>query len=596
MRVWLSPVLLVVSPLLLAPAWAKDKVPDRQIPKEVIAGMRLLEHDFKGALAEDCAPERCFSKGCLYVAHSVVDKPTTGSLPGLRLAPKASSEGGQIYLTTAECAFTHERSVRRKDARSLAKRLESKLSRGWTKVKVVYERLQPLPGSIREPPPEPEPEVFEDEPEPLGYEDDAGVEAPKVETWQAPVAKRELWVSLLPHFAWMIALIMLTFIALIVIWAARRLGRQSPEEQLLLAQMLGETSGSGSAEPSTEEAETPESEEQLRLWRERLARSGGRDPALQALVSDLLRTGERALLAKAVTLFPEELPKAFPQGGALASAKFEVASLLKTTDPAALPSDAVFFEKLNRYALASLLTAHSDTDLIRGLHDDFGAAGLAQLVGALPARYGALLFALSPEAMQHEAVSLLAPEERAAIVEQLLRSNRMDPVETAYLLDVLGALRANEALPVAPERRAVSDRGTEFGATRALSVLLPYLDGETRGAYLAAAEVNGRLPTWVQGTLYAEMLLRLETETRNDLLLEAPVEHLAAWLQSQTEAARRALLDGAPNSLRAALSVRPPPTSPAAHFALVNEGRTALSTALQRRLLRGGLDFGALLA
>ncbi len=603
-------VLAALLLLLASTARAEKKtVPERQIPPEVVAGVRLLEHDFGRALAQDCAPERCYSKGCLYVDHTVVDRPSVGSLPGLRMDPKpAGADPGQVYLTTAECAFAHEKSVRGRDARALATRLKSKLSRGWTRVDVVYEKLLPIPEFIRESP------EIDDEPEPeeepdAGGEADAGVDggaatAGNPQTWEAPVAKRELWVSLLPHFSWMIALIMLTILALVVIWALRRLGRQSPEEQMLLAQMLGGAgSDGGESEPpgaGDTGAETGRAAEQLKVWRKRLARTRGgeTDPALQALVTDLLRSGERTLLAKAVMLFPDDLPRAFPTTGALASAKYEVAALLKRTDPASLPSDEAFFERLNRYALASLLTAHPDTELIRGLHDDFGAAALGDLLGALLPRYGALLFALAPEAMQHEAVRLLHPDHLSATVGQLLRSNRMDPAETDYLLGVLAALRADEPLPEAPPAREVSDRGTEFGATAALSILMPRLDAETRAAHVhaAASRLNGRLPTWVTGTLYAEMLLHLDTETRNDLLLEVDIEHLAAWLRVQSDAARDRILDGAPTSLRAALQGAASPASEAEHYALVNEGRTALSAGLQRRLLRGDLSFRALLA
>lgn len=600
---------LVVAALLASPAAAEKPVPERQLPKEVVAGLRLLEHEFNRALARDCAPERCYSKGCLYVAHAVVDQPTMGALPGLRLDPKPSSSAGQVYLTTAECGFAHEKSVRPRDASALATRLAAKLSRGWMQVDVTHEKLLPIPDFMREAPADP----LEDEPPaeaPPEAEPDAGVSdagaasASGDEEWRGPVAGRELWVSLLPHFAWMIALVMLTFAALVVIWGARRLGRQSPEEQLLMAQLMGDagSDGGGGGQPPPEVAagDEPVASEQLRAWRERLAKTprSQTDPALQALVTDLLRSGERKLLAKAVMLFPDEFPKAFPTTGALASAKFEVATLLKNTDPRSLPSDALFFDKLNRYALASLLTAHPDTDLIRGLHDDFGAAALGELLGAVQPRYGALLFALAPGSMQHEAVGLFTQAQLSQTVDQLLRSNRIDPAETEYLLEVLAALRANEPIPAPPAEHGVSDRGAEFGATAALSILLPRLDPEVRAQHVAAAaaRLNGRLPTWINGTLYAEMLLELDGTTRNDLLLEVDVDQLAAWLQVQTEHARAAVLDGAPMSLRAALSAVSTPSSAAEHYALVGEGRAALSAALQRRLLRGDIPFQALLA
>ena len=44
-------------------------------------------------------------------------------------------------------------------------------------------------------------------------------------------------VSLLPHFSWMIAVFLVTVAALTLIWALRRLGRETIEEKALAAQL-----------------------------------------------------------------------------------------------------------------------------------------------------------------------------------------------------------------------------------------------------------------------------------------------------------------------------------------------------------------------
>jgi len=351
------------------------------------------------------------------------------------------------------------------------------------------------------------------------------------------------------------------------------------------------------APPDEEPEETTEVDERLAAWRERLAKTGGSDPALKALVTDLLRTGERRLLAKAVLLFPDDLPKAFPTEGSLASAKLELADYLKRVDPASLPTDAEFLERLERYAIASSLTAHPDTDLMRGLRDELGAAALADVLGRVPARYGALLFALAPEAMQHEAAGLVSQDRLYEAAAQLMLSNRMDPAETDRLLEVLSALRANAALPELPEQPAVSDRGPEFAAAAALSFLLPRLAPEAR-AYLVEAtssRLNGSLPVWLEGTMYGEMLLELPAETRTDLLLEVDPRQLSAWLQVQTSESKAALLNEAPAALRAAVSGSPPPKSLDDLHLLANEARSALSKAVQRLVLADRVAFADLL-
>ena len=593
-------ILLFTVPALAQPE-PPAKLPDRQIPPAVLAGLRALDSQFTRALAQDCAPERCFAKGCLYVDHTIVDQPPAGSLPGLGLQPGPGSVEKQIFLTNVECSFAHEKSVRARDARALATRLTAKLSRGWTKVEVTYEPLQKVSNFLRESPDPIEPPP----PAPATVASQAPVSdvvaaAPVTAVdWDGDVAARELWVGLLPHFSWMIGLLLFTIAALLIIWAVRRLGRRSIEEEMLLAQV--DDDDEPDAAPVVEAS--PEADAQSVIdarhtaWRTRLDAAPEGDPVLHALVADLLRTGEQGMLAKAVMLFPDAFPKAFPRDGAHASAKYTLAEYIKTADPSKLPADEAFFDTLDRYALASALTAHPDTELIRTLHDEFGATALVDLVTALPSRYGALLFALAPAAMQHESIGLLSQRQLHDLIGQLLRSNRMDQVQIDYLLRVLEASRDNAALPE-PPRGAISDRGAEFDAAGALSILMPRLEPAARGALVTAtvARHNGRLPSWITDVLHAEMLTRLSTETCADLLLSVPLEALAAWLSLQPGDAAARVTQDAPTALQQALLATAPPASPGSLYALASEARAALSDGLRPALRRDGLAFQALLA
>lgn len=600
-------VFLILLTALAGAAMAQPapptKLPERQIPPAVLAGLRALDSQFTRALAQDCAPERCFAKGCLYVDHTIVDQPPAGSLPGLGLQPGPGSVDKQIFLTNVECSFAHEKSVRARDARALATRLTAKLSRGWTKVEVTYQPLQKVSNFLRESPDPPEPPT----PAPATVAtqapvSDAVAAAPMTAPdWDGDVAARELWVGLLPHFAWMIGLLLFTLAALLIIWAVRRLGRRSIEEELLLSSLEDDDDEADPAAPPAES--TPEADAQTVIdarhaaWRARLDAAPEGDPVLHALVADLLRTGEQGMLAKAVMLFPDAFPKAFPRDGAHASAKYTLAEYIKTADPAKLPADEAFFDTLDRYALASALTAHPDTELIRTLHDEFGATALVDLVGALPSRSGALLFALAPAAMQHESIGLLSQRQLHDLIGQLLRSNRMDQVQIDYLLRVLEASRDNAALPE-PPRGPISDRGAEFDAPGALSILLPRLDPAARGALISAtvARHNGRLPSWLTDVLHADMLAHLSIEARADLLLGVPLEPLAAWLSLQPAEAAARLTQEAPAALQQALLATPPPASPGTLHALASEARAALSEGLRPALRRDGLAFQALLA
>lgn len=604
-RVGLCLVLALCFLLAPSPVQAAPTVPERQLPAGVIAGVRMLDFEFRKALAQDCAPQRCFAKGCIHVAFTVVDQPASSSIPGLNLgrAPGLSDTPAQIFLTTVECSFAHDPSVRATDARALAARLKAKLSRAWTEVDVVHEKLPPVRDFLSRPPdedPEPQPKVQDSEQEELPEEQKA---EPVLEpAGEEELASREFWLSVLPHFFWMIGLALLTLAGLVIIWAIRRLGKASAEEQMLLAQMsqgpdgmggvdLGATDSPSEKERTTAGTTSGNLSPELERWRKRLTNgkknNGDQpDPALQALVKDLLRSGERGLLAKAVLLFPEDLPKAFPRDGNLASAKVTLAEYLKSVDPRSLPGDEVFFEKLDRYAVAAELTADADAELLRGLHDDFGPSALVQALEALPARYGTLLFAHASEAMQHEAARLVTQEQALQASYWLMRSNRVDPAETSYLLAVLAALREGAPVPVAPAAVDVSDRGRLFGAPQALSVLLPRLDAEARNKLIHSitTRLNGALPGWIRSTLYGEMLLKLDETTRADLLLQVDVGQLAAWLQVQTATSKVALIQGAPAALREALGAVVTPSAPGELYALAHAGRVALSIGLQRRL------------
>lgn len=573
--------LLALASLISMAAAAPATVPSRQIPPPVLVELQLLENRFELALAADCPPDRCSSNGCTWLDHATADQPRSRSMPGLGDESGPGSVEAQEYLTRASCAFSHEATVDAADAAAIVRRLQTRLTQGWTVVTVQHQALPPIPSTIEAPEPEAETPA-----------------APPVET--APVAPpgaaQELWTALLPHAWWMVAIGLVTLAITLLIWAGRRVGRASLEEQALLAQ-LGQPGdgGSGPAETplvvetqSTEDADYVARQEAL--WRDRLADPGRPDPELTALIRDRLRAGDLPLLARAVLRFPEGFPAAFPVDGETATAKLDLAELLQTADAAALPADAAFFRALERHALAATLASQPDARIVRSLREDFGSAGLVELIGRLPARVGALLFALAPPSEQHEAARLLAEPVVAELAGQLLRSNRMDPSETAALFEVL---RSEARGPVALSAGEITDRGTTFDAAGALAILLPRLDPARRAALFgeALSRTQGSLPQWHREILVADMLFALDPEARADLLLAMEIEPLAAWLTTQPPVVVARLLEGLPDALRTTIRATPPAPSRAVQLSLANAGRRALARGFQRQLARAGLSF-----
>lgn len=579
--------------LLASLALSQDAVPDRKVPATVLNEVRLLETRFDAALAADCDPSRCFPKGCTYVDHAIADRPPAASLPGLGQDPAPDPVGAQAYLTAASCAFAYEDNVGARDAAAIARRLQSKLSGGWTVVTVTTQRLSPLPPELRQPyeevedtdvvdtdvpPPEPEPEV---EPPP----------------WTLATAAYELWTTLLPHFFWMIAVFLASVAAVVLIWAWRRVGRRATvEEQMLLAE-LGAGGGPDRDTPKGA-AEIDEDAtyvaEQRATWHARLAppdQEPGQDPEVRALIRDRLRARDLPFLAKAALTFPDAFPAAFPSGavgGELAAAKLALADYLQDVAPDELPDDPDFFRALNRHALAAAVSTQSDAATVRILRDDFGTAGLAGLLDRVSARPAALIFALAPLGTQVELVRLLTPDALAEMAAMLLRSNRVSPTEDAHLTEILTAARQGEPPPRSLDADQVSDRGEAFDAAGALSMLLESLHPDRRAALFQAVldRQHGSLPDWTRGILTSDLLLALPTETRADLLLGQDAEPVAAWLSLLDPEARQQVLAGMPTALLASLQGAGVFPSRARQLALAAQGRSRIAEAFQAQLAR----------
>jgi hypothetical protein len=609
-----KPVFVVVG---LAFSWsgsalgqgAGTPVPQKHIPPPVLLELRALESQFDLALARDCAPERCVSKGCAYRDHVVVDMPRASSLPGIAQAEGPGSVPAQEYLTQARCDFAHEKSVSARDVQALVRRLEQRLSKGWLQVSVGRLILDPISPSLSEsPPPKPEPAP----PQPK-------VEAPQPAGWDRAVALRELWLNLLPHFSWMVALVLATLAALLVIWALRRLGRESLEEKAMAAQLsagaLTRQEPEAPPAPNGEDKDRSEREaqaratadfvaEQQRLWNERIAAAelAKVDDPVGTLVRQWLEAAQFDLLAKAMLLFGDRLSAAFPADGDLAVRKVEFAEHLRGLDPLSLPGEAEFFRTLNQHAISASFLSQPDAAIYRSLREELGSAGLAQLIERLPPRHGALLFALAPSDSQNQLARTLSRELRLQVAAELLGSNRISRQEQEHLFAALDAARSGRPLPPAPPPagNGISDRGRALDAAGALSLLLGHVDPEDRQALFTEAfeRLAGAAPLWFEEILHPDMLLKLPGELRGDMLLELDIKKLAAWCSLRPPAWQRTFLDSLAPALQNAMRAQTSSAfgSRAEQLRLARAGQGELVSALKRLLAQGRVSFWELVA
>ena len=559
--------------VVVAPAARAERPPRTYIPAAVQLELRQAEARFESALAQDCATDKCFSNGCVYVSHTTTDLPRDTALPGLDAEQGPGSVPVQDTLTEIRCGFSHEKNLGAKDVASLARRLEQRLSRGWLRVVVTATELSPIPRRLSDALHPPDDDVTDaKKPE----EEKPDLAPPAVEPPPAPPpppgaltsdeALRALWEAMLPHFPWMAAILLLTTSVLVLIWAGRRLGAPSLDEKVLLAQLAHEPPPAPPSPAPTEAATTTSKEapsveeadfvkEQEELWTSRLANASADSDAIVAhLLQEWLRVGNFPMLARALLVFGDRVASALATDSDLAMKKLEFAAYFRDVDEATLPSRTEFFRRLNQHAMASTLLAQDDVKPYRTLREDFGSSGVVDLMEQLPARAAALLFALMPRDSQSDVARLLPQPLRIATAEHLLASTRMARAESEFIFESIAAVREGRPLP-SPPPFAKTDRGPAIDGATALSVLLPHLAREQRAQLFqqAVAKSGGNAPRWFEDILFGAMLDHLETESRQDLLLEVDIRGLAAWLGSQEQEWQRAFTASLSTSLQAAL-------------------------------------------
>jgi hypothetical protein len=604
MRIFTLMVLLSCPLGALAQSTATP-VPEKHIPSPVLMDLRALESQFDLFLSRDCAPEKCVSKGCTYRDHTVVDLPRGSSLPGLGQQEGLGAVPAQEYLTQARCEFAHEKSLPAKDVQALVKRLEQRLSKGWLQVTVSRQVLEPISAALAVSPP-PLPEAV-----PVAKPEPAPAPPAPPPKWEADVALRELWVAVLPHFSWMIALLLGTMATLAIIWGGRRLGRESLEEKAMMAQLaaggLSEKEAPAAIAlpgPATEQLKLAEKNEethfvseQQRLWNDRIAQAelAKDEGGVVELLRAWLKAGEFAYLAKAIFVFGDRLSLAFSSDGQLAMRKVEFAEYLENLDEKKLPSDAEFFRVLNHHAISSSLLAQSDAESYRSLREEFGADGLAHLIESLPPRNGALLFAMVPTDGQHELARALSPELRVQVATHLLVSNRISNEERQHLFETLDNARAGLPLqkPAETGSHEIMDRGRAFDAAGALSVLCSHLEPAERKVLFTEAlrRSSGTHPAWYEEILYPDMLFKLPTELQADLLLEVDIKGLAGWTSMQQAAWQEGFISTLSPTLQNAMRANMGFGSRTEQLQYAKKGHSELVSAVKKLVARGKVSF-----
>ncbi|NBW82479.1 hypothetical protein EBR21_12060, partial [bacterium] len=492
-------------------ALAAPGVPEAHIPPSVAAELKRLENQFELALNQDCPADKCFSRGCFYVSHATTDKPKQGALPGIGDERGPGAVEPQEYLTGARCELATETSIPAKDRQTLVRRLEQKLGKGFTVVTVDAKQLPPLPDSLKVTPTPFAPAAATSTP--AGDKNSAVDKAAQKDVGKDGLF-REFWLSILPYLPAMLGGVLLTLCVLSLIWASRRLGVKTVEEKIMEASLTApppEPIDLKEIKPDENkntilDVETIEKAfvaEHSMLWRSRIEK----DPkVLASLFLIWLRDGNYAMLAKAVLEFDGLVKPEFPVDGEFAKRKLEFSEFLKDATPETLPPGAEFYRILNQHALAASILSQSDAEIYKRIHEEFGPAGIRQLMGALPKRLGAVLFTLV-SASDQKSTALLMPEaERSEYASELLRSNRATREDLANILKAARCVCDGKPVPAIKLHSETSDHGQEINAASALSILLPLISVASRKQVIRQSlnAHGGQPPEWMQYVFFPD--------------------------------------------------------------------------------------------
>lgn len=547
-------------------AMAQIPVPQVQLPPSIIAELKRVESKFENALAQDCPGEKCFSRGCNYLSHETVDKPKSASLPGLG-DPQAGpgSAPAQEYLKAARCEFAFENTLAARDIAALQRRLEQKLSVGFLMVSISPKPLPPLPESLRATPaaaqaaPAPAPDQN------AGKASELAKQSPD---WNASTALRELWLQLLPHFSWMIAIVLTTLAALTLLWAWRRVGKETLEEKALLASLQGGAQESNTSDiPQTEVAAStdPEPPVKPKSLREVMEKIHSRPEQLTSVVKHWLDEKNYAALSKALFVFGDAATEALAKVENMAIEKSELAAFVNTQRPEELPSDELFAESVEKTLVSSRIETLPDVGLYRSLARDFGPQGLARLLSEMPPRLSAISLAILPRTTQSQVVSLFDQNTKVGAIRSLLTSNRASAEDIGTTLDFTRAALAGRDLPKGRTEAAGFERGRPIDTSNALSVLLASLPAKERKDFILEEAKKGSLAQSAQVfssfVFFPEMLLKLSRETRSSLFLDVEPRDLFVWMGRLSSQLKAKLMEDIPATLQGVMKTFAMPSS-----------------------------------
>lgn len=498
---------------------AQKNLPQEKIPASVMTELNQLSVTFQDVLARDCPADICVAKGCAYEDHQETKTVESRSLPGLDGVSDDAlpTDVAQNFLTKARCEFAYESKLNSESYGILRNRLQQKLSRGFLTVGVQGIVMNPLPESLQDsekPPVKENPEDWKNQRE------------------------KQLWNLALQHGPWIIGLLLATLATLLVIWAIRKLGKKTFEDELAEAEMLAEAEAGKNAAAAVDE-NAKNRLELIGILKDQ--------PEKAALIARYwLEEEDFAALAQILSL--TELGIVLPQDPALAISqqKFQQYLLESGSESAAW---SVFKERIQELLGRISILMDENLRLFHHIEKLWRAHDLATVLNqAEPVEALYILSRFSPY-YQWSAIRALDPKAMRILFEQAAAQPRIAPASLAHTHSALRSQMGLSSTAVEWDRPKV--KGLGFPVETTLFIRL----GVDHGSFGSDRDAFVREFRDVDGTIGSikvrsfEDLQTMAAAQRRDLLLMLEPEELVAWLSLYPKGDQELIIESLPASL-----------------------------------------------
>jgi len=528
-------------------------VPKSQVPPVVVAEIKKLENQFDLALNQDCVSDKCFSRGCVYVSHETVDKPRSGSLPGLSEGePGPGSVPAQEYLTAARCEFALEGSWSPKDTSILVKRLEQKLSRGYLVVSVEAKILPALPVSLKSTPMA--------TPTPISTVTPAPSDPLETDVYPWHRLFNDLWRTMLPHWYWLTGLILAIIGFLVVLWAIRKLGKETALDRALAEAVAKETAESAQPlevtqpepKPSDKTNLNPQSfdleltNEERELWTQRAQNQMSILAKTGSLMAEKGNSFEFCLLLKqlgiplAKVLESEHWPQKIVQ---------KAASSLPA-GPQEIQEKKMITYLLEKNFLQAQFILSPTNYFERRLAEEVGPTDHA-LKPTSDSDNDELLVlaALWPILSLSEWIKMLSWPKKLNLAKQIISNTKVKRSLIQKVFEQNLKIEIEPQIKISLQQPKNLDNALVFSTLA--SACLPIQRNELAQSLEEA--FPHQEPDWVQGIFIPQSLMLLEETHRNDLILGMEPDNMAAWFYGLPFSLRKSILEGLPEAAHKSL-------------------------------------------